>query len=57
MLRESLGTRPLTASIAERIALGRIGAAEELAEAAVWLCSDRSFTTGASLVVDAGRTG
>jgi len=58
MLRESLGTRPLTASIAERIALGRIGAAEELAEAAVWLCSDRSsFTTGASLVVDGGRTG
>jgi NAD(P)-dependent dehydrogenase (short-subunit alcohol dehydrogenase family) len=58
MLRESLGTRPLTANIAERIALGRIGAAGELAEAAVWLCSDRSsFTTGASLVVDGGRTG
>jgi NAD(P)-dependent dehydrogenase (short-subunit alcohol dehydrogenase family) len=58
MLRESLGTRPLTSSIAERIALGRIGTPEELAEAAVWLCSDRSsFTTGAALVADGGRTG
>jgi 3-oxoacyl-[acyl-carrier protein] reductase len=58
MLRESLGTRPLTSSIADRIALGRIGTAAEIAEAAVWLCSDRSaFTTGASLVVDGGRTG
>ena len=58
MLRESLGTRPLTAGIAERIALGRVGAAGELAEAAVWLCSDKSsFATGASLVVDGGRTG
>jgi NAD(P)-dependent dehydrogenase (short-subunit alcohol dehydrogenase family) len=58
MLRSSLDSRPQTRSIAERIALGRIGAAEELAEAAVWLCSDRSsFTTGAGLVVDGGRTG
>lgn len=58
MLRESLGTRPLTSSIAERIALGRIGTATELAEAAVWLCSDRSsFATGVGLVVDGGRTG
>jgi NAD(P)-dependent dehydrogenase (short-subunit alcohol dehydrogenase family) len=58
MLRESLGTRPLTSSIAERIALGRIGTPEELAEAAVWLCSDRSsFATGVGLVVDGGRTG
>jgi NAD(P)-dependent dehydrogenase (short-subunit alcohol dehydrogenase family) len=58
MLRESLRTRPLTSSIAERIALGRIGTPEELAEAAVWLCSDRSsFATGVGLVVDGGRTG
>jgi NAD(P)-dependent dehydrogenase (short-subunit alcohol dehydrogenase family) len=58
MLRESLGTRPLTSDIAGSIALGRIGTAAEIAEAAVWLCSDRSaFTTGVGLVVDGGRTG
>jgi NAD(P)-dependent dehydrogenase (short-subunit alcohol dehydrogenase family) len=58
MLRESLGTRPMTSDIADRIPLGRIGTAAELAEAAVWLCSDRSaFTTGVGLVVDGGRTG
>jgi len=34
---------------------GRLGRAEEVAEAAVWLCSDRaSFVTGASLLVDGG---
>lgn len=34
---------------------GRLGRPEEIAEAAVWLCSDRaSFVTGASLLVDGG---
>ena len=33
---------------------GRLGTAEEIAEAVVWLCSDRaSFVSGASLAVDA----
>jgi len=33
---------------------GRLGKAEEIAEAVVWLCSDRSsFVSGASLAVDA----
>ena len=33
---------------------GRLGTPEEIAEAAVWLCSDRaSFVSGASLAVDA----
>jgi NAD(P)-dependent dehydrogenase (short-subunit alcohol dehydrogenase family) len=33
---------------------GRFGRAEEVAEAAVWLCSDRaSFVSGASMLVDA----
>jgi NAD(P)-dependent dehydrogenase (short-subunit alcohol dehydrogenase family) len=37
--------------------VGRMGTPEEVAEAAVWLCSDRaSFVTGASLVVDGGLT-
>jgi NAD(P)-dependent dehydrogenase (short-subunit alcohol dehydrogenase family) len=32
---------------------GRLGTSEEIAEAAVWLCSDRaSFVSGASLLVD-----
>jgi dihydroanticapsin dehydrogenase len=35
--------------------LGRLGLAEEVAEAVVWLVSDRaSFTTGATLTVDGG---
>ena len=34
---------------------GRLGLPEEIAEAVVWLCSDRaSFVTGASLLVDGG---
>jgi NAD(P)-dependent dehydrogenase (short-subunit alcohol dehydrogenase family) len=34
---------------------GRLGDADEVAEAAVWLCSDRaSFVSGASLLVDGG---
>jgi NAD(P)-dependent dehydrogenase (short-subunit alcohol dehydrogenase family) len=38
-------------------ALKRFGRPEEVAEAVVWLCSDRSsFVTGASLSVDAGTT-
>ena len=35
--------------------MGRMGRPEEVAEAAVWLCSDRaSFITGADLAVDGG---
>lgn len=34
--------------------LGRMGSAEEVAEAAVWLCSEGSFTSGWTLAVDGG---
>jgi glucose 1-dehydrogenase len=35
--------------------MGRVGAARELAEAIVWLCSDRaSYVHGADLLVDGG---
>lgn len=41
----------------QRSALGRLGSAEEVAELAVWLCSDRaSFVTGAVYTVDGGYT-
>ena len=46
-----------SADRAELVALhpiGRMGSAEEVAEAAVWLCSAASFTTGTTLAVDGG---
>jgi NAD(P)-dependent dehydrogenase (short-subunit alcohol dehydrogenase family) len=36
--------------------VGRFGRPEEVAEAAVWLCGDASFVTGAALTVDGGWT-
>jgi NAD(P)-dependent dehydrogenase (short-subunit alcohol dehydrogenase family) len=42
--------------IARFVPLGRLGRVEEVALAAVWLCSDEaSFITGAVLSVDGGR--
>jgi len=42
--------------IARFIPLGRLGRTEEVARAAVWLCSDQaSFITGSVLSVDGGR--
>jgi NAD(P)-dependent dehydrogenase (short-subunit alcohol dehydrogenase family) len=35
--------------------IGRVGTPEEVAEAVVWLCSDKaSFITGHTLVIDGG---
>jgi NAD(P)-dependent dehydrogenase (short-subunit alcohol dehydrogenase family) len=37
------------------VPMHRLGSAEEIAEAVVWMCSDKaSFMTGASHVVDGG---
>src|ERR1700755_529633 len=41
--------------IMAKVPMGRLGTPEEIAEAVVWMCSDRaSFMTGASHVVDGG---
>lgn len=43
--------------LAARAALGRIGTPEDIADVAVWLCSDDSrFITGQSILVDGGFT-
>jgi NAD(P)-dependent dehydrogenase (short-subunit alcohol dehydrogenase family) len=43
--------------IMAKVPVRRLGSAEEIAEAVVWMCSDKaSFMTGASHVVDGGYT-
>lgn len=45
----------LDARLAANTPIGRLGTAEDVAEAVVWLCSDASsFVTGQSLVIDGG---
>lgn len=42
--------------VAEMLPLGRLGTPEDVAAAAVWLCSDQaSFVSGATLTVDGGK--
>jgi len=42
-------------SLMPKVPMKRLGLPEEIAEAVVWMCSDRaSFMTGASQVVDGG---
>jgi NAD(P)-dependent dehydrogenase (short-subunit alcohol dehydrogenase family) len=41
----------------QQLPLGRIGFPEDVAEAVIWLCSDKaSFITGQLLCVDGGLT-
>jgi NAD(P)-dependent dehydrogenase (short-subunit alcohol dehydrogenase family) len=45
----------IVAAIEAAQPIGRIGRAQEIAEAILWLCSDgASFVTGAALSVDGG---
>lgn len=60
MLREAMTRRERDpGEVAKRLSpLGRFGLPDEIAAAAVWLCSDdSSFTTGHALAVDGGMLG
>jgi 3-hydroxybutyrate dehydrogenase len=53
MTKEAVETRG--AEILAKVPMGRMGIPEEIAEAVVWMCSDKaSFMTGASQIVDGG---
>ncbi len=56
MLRAAMDADPSTAKFIEgSMPIGRLGRPEEIAEAVVWLCSDRaSLVTGHSMGVDGG---
>jgi NAD(P)-dependent dehydrogenase (short-subunit alcohol dehydrogenase family) len=58
MYVQRLGDDPaIDARLAAETPIGRIGTAEDVAAAVVWLCSDAAaFVTGHSLVVDGGDT-
>src|SRR5215831_4643450 len=57
MLMHASDPERAAAAMLRQIPLGRLGAAAEVAEAVVWLLSDKSaFTTGSELVIDGGIT-
>jgi NAD(P)-dependent dehydrogenase (short-subunit alcohol dehydrogenase family) len=53
MTKETMETR--FDEIMAKVPMRRLGIPEEIAEAVVWMCSDKaSFMTGASHVIDGG---
>ena len=59
MLRASMDRSPdIEKMILSSAITGRLGRPEEVAEAAVWLCSERaSYVSGESMLVDGGTVG
>lgn len=54
VIRVETSTRPCVTTL-ERVPMGRVGEPEEVAEAVVWLCSDKaSYVTGVPFPVDGG---
>jgi 3(or 17)beta-hydroxysteroid dehydrogenase len=57
MLAQAFDPERALASMTRQIPFGRLASAAEVADAVVWLLSDKSaFTTGSELVVDGGIT-
>jgi NAD(P)-dependent dehydrogenase (short-subunit alcohol dehydrogenase family) len=57
MHRFSGGTAEGRAAVITEEPIGRMGTAEEIAAAVVWLCSDAAaFVVGHAMVVDGGQT-
>ena len=54
MAGDSLSYPPVLAAFTKEYPLGRIGTAEDIAHAAVWLASDECFMTGENLQVNGG---
>jgi len=58
MLQLSMVERPETEDVLAQVPIRRMAHPTEIAEAILWLCSDRSsFTNGSALVADGGRSG
>jgi NAD(P)-dependent dehydrogenase (short-subunit alcohol dehydrogenase family) len=56
MERFTGGTAEGRAQVVSEEPIGRMGRAEEIANAVLWLCSEATFTVGHALVVDGGQT-
>jgi NAD(P)-dependent dehydrogenase (short-subunit alcohol dehydrogenase family) len=57
MVARAMEANPgLEAHLNDSVPMRRVGAPEDVAEAVVWLCSDRApCTTGAMLAIDGGQ--
>jgi NAD(P)-dependent dehydrogenase (short-subunit alcohol dehydrogenase family) len=58
MVASAIRARPaLAQEIAKMVPMGRLGRAEEVADLAAWLLSDRAeFIAGATVPIDGGQT-